>query len=115
MNENKVHFKINFKNMSDKIGRVLLYISIVSTIVLIIVSSIKLLDSNVYRNKYQFDIEYYKNYYISTETLLDSLDIECDNSIFNTKVGRDYLIHKNKVDSIFYNFTNGEPFGIKEE
>ena len=56
MNENKVHFKINFKNMSDKIGRVLLYISIVSTIILIIVSSIKLLDSNVYRNKYQFDI-----------------------------------------------------------
>ena len=89
--------------MSNKIGHVLLYISIVSTIVLIIVSSIKLLDSNVYRNKYQFDIEYYKNYYISTETLLDSLGVECDDSIFKTKSGIDYIIHKNKVDSIFYN------------
>lgn len=89
--------------MIDKIGRVLLYISIVSTIVLIIVSSVKLLDSNVYRNKYQSDIEYYKNYYISTETLLDSLGVECDDSIFKTKSGIDYIMHKNKVDSIFYN------------
>ena len=88
--------------MSNKIGRVLLYISIVSTIVLIIVSSIKLLDSNVYRNKYQSDIEYYENYYISTETLLDSIGVKCDDSIFKTKVGVDYLIHKNKIDSIFY-------------
>ena len=85
--------------MSKKIGRVLLYISIVSTVVLIIVSSIKLLDSN----EYQSDIEYYKNYYISTETLLDSLGVECDDSIFKTKSGSDYIMHKNKVDSIFYN------------
>ena len=89
--------------MSNKIGRVLLYISIVSTIVLIIVSSIKLLDSNVYRNKYQSDIEYYKNYYISTEALLDSLGVECDDSIFKTKVGSDYSMCKNKIDSIFHN------------
>ena len=89
--------------MSNKIGRVLLYISIVSTIVLIIVSSIKLLDSNVYRNKYQSDIEYYKNYYISTETLLDSLGVECDDSIFKTKAGADYLIQKGKIDSIYQN------------
>ena len=101
--------------MSNKIGYILLCFASAAAIVLIIVSSIKLLDGVSYRDKYQSDIEYYKNYYISTETLLDSLDIECDNSIFNTKVGRDYLIHKNKVDSIFYNFTNGEPFGIKEE
>ena len=88
--------------MGDKIERILLYISLVSTIELIIVSSIKLLDSNVYRNKYQSDIEYYENYYISTETLLDSIGVKCDDSIFKTKVGVDYLIHKNKIDSIFY-------------
>ena len=101
--------------MSDKIGHVLLSAALAATLMLIIVSSTKLIENVLYRDKYKSDIEYYKNYYISTETLLDSLDIECDNSIFNTKVGRDYLIHKNKVDSIFYNFTNGEPFGIKEE
>ena len=89
--------------MSNKIGRVLLYISIISTVVLIIVASIKLLDNNAYRNKYQSDIEYYKNYYISTETLLDSLGVECDDSIFKTKSGSDYIMYKNKVDSIFYN------------
>ena len=100
--------------MSNKIGYILLCFASAAAIVLIIVSSIKLL-SFVYIDKYQSDIKYYENYYIATETLLDSLDIECDNSIFNTKVGRDYLIHKNKIDSIFHNFTNGEPFGIKEE
>ena len=89
--------------MSDKIGHVLLSAALAATLMLIIVSSTKLIENVLYRDKYQSDIEYYKNYYISTETLLDSLDIECDNSIFNTKVGRDYLIHKNKVDSIFYN------------
>ena len=101
--------------MSDKIGHVLLSAALAATLMLIIVlisvSSIKLVNNF----KYQSDIKCYENYYLATETLLDSLDIECDNSIFNTKVGRDYLIHKNKVDSIFYNFTNGEPFGIKEE
>lgn len=101
--------------MSDKIGHVLLSAALAATLMLIIVSSTKLIENVLYRDKYQSDIEYYKNYYISTETLLDSLGVECDDSIFNTKVGRDYLIHKNKVDSIFYNFTNGEPFGIKEE
>ena len=101
--------------MSDKIGHVLLSAALAAALMLIIVSSTKLIENVLYRDKYQSDIEYYKNYYISTETLLDSLDIECNDSIFNTKVGRDYLIHKNKVDSIFYNFTNGEPFGIKEE
>ena len=89
--------------MSNKIGYILLCFASAATIVLIIVSSIKLLDSNVYRNKYQSNIEYYKNYYISTETLLDSLGVECDDSIFKTKSGIDYIMHKNKVDSIFYN------------
>lgn len=103
--------KDNYKNMSDKIGYILLLYAFIATTLLISVSSIKLVNNF----KYQSDIKCYENYYLATETLLDSLDIECDNSIFNTKVGRDYLIHKNKIDSIFHNFTNGEPFGIKEE
>ena len=89
--------------MSDKIGHILLSAALAATLMLIIVSSIKLLDSNVYKNKYQSDIEYYKNYYKSTETLLDSLGVECDDSIFKTKSGIDYIMYKNKVDSIFYN------------
>lgn len=101
--------------MSDKIGHILLSAALAATLMLIIVSSVKLIENVLYRDKYQSDIKYYENYYIATETLLDSLGVDCDNSIFNTKVGRDYLIHKNKIDSIFHNFTNGEPFGIKEE
>ena len=89
--------------MSDKIGHILLSAALAATLMLIIVSSIKLLDNNAYRNKYQSDIEYYKNYYKSTETLLDSLGVECDDSIFKTKSGIDYIMYKNKVDSIFYN------------
>ena len=89
--------------MSDKIGHVLLSAALAATLMLIIVSSTKLIENVLYRDKYQSDIEYYKNYYISTETLLDSLGVECDDSIFKTKSGIDYIIHKNKVDSIFYN------------
>lgn len=89
--------------MSDKIGYILLFYAFVATTLLISVFSIKLLDSFVYRGKYQSDIKYYENYYTATETLLDSLDIECNDSIFNTKAGSDYLLHKNKIDSIFYN------------
>ena len=92
--------------MSDKIGYILLFYAFVATTLLISVSSIKLL-SFVYIDKYQSDIKYYENYYIATETLLDSLDIECNDSIFNTKAGSDYLLHKNKIDSIFYNFNDG--------
>ena len=89
--------------MSNKIGYILLCFASAATIVLIIVSSIKLLDSVSYRDKYQSDIEYYENYYTTTETLLDSLGIECDDSIFKTKVGSDYSMCKNKIDSIFHN------------
>ena len=81
----------------------MLCIALLSAIVLIIVSSIKLFDSVVYRDECQPNIEYYEDYYIATETLLDSLGVECDDSIFKTKSGIDYIIHKNKVDSIFYN------------
>lgn len=88
--------------MNDKIGKILLAIATISVIVLIIISSIKLLDSIIYRDVNQPNIEYYENYYIATETLLDSLGVDCDNSIFETDAGAEYLIHKYNVDSVFH-------------
>lgn len=88
--------------MNNKIGKILLILASTSVIVLIIISSIKLLDSIIYRDVNQPNIEYYENYYIATETLLDSLGIDCDNSIFETDAGAEYLIHKYNVDSVFH-------------
>lgn len=88
--------------MNNKIGKVLLVLAAISVIVLIIISSIKLLDSIIYRDVNQPNIEYYENYYIATETLLDSLGVDCDNSIFETDAGAEYLIHKYNVDSVFH-------------
>ena len=88
--------------MNDKVGKVLLVIASTSVIVLIIISSIKLLDSIIYRDVNQPNIEYYENYYIATQTLLDSLGVDCDNSIFETDAGAEYLIHKYNVDSVFH-------------
>lgn len=88
--------------MNNKIGKVLLVLASTSVIVLIIISSIKLLDSIIYRDVNQPNIEYYENYYIATETLLDSLGVDCDNSIFETDAGAEYLIHKYNVDSVFH-------------
>lgn len=88
--------------MNNKIGKVLLVLAAISVIVLIIISSIKLLDSIIYRDVNQPNIEYYENYYIATETLLDSLGVDCDDSIFETDAGAEYLIHKYNVDSVFH-------------
>ena len=88
--------------MNDKIGKTLLVLASISVIILVIVSSIKLLDSIIYRDVNQPNIEYYENYYIATETLLDSLGVDCDNSIFETDAGAEYLIHKYNVDSVFH-------------
>lgn len=88
--------------MNNKIGKVLLVLASTSVIVLIIISSIKLLDSIIYRDVNQPNIEYYENYYIATETLLDSLGVDCDDSIFETDAGAEYLIHKYNVDSVFH-------------
>lgn len=88
--------------MNNKIGKTLLVLASISVIVLIIISSIKLLDSIIYRDVNQPNIEYYENYYIATETLLDSLGVDCDNSIFETDAGAEYLIHKYNVDSVFH-------------
>lgn len=88
----------NYKNMSDKIGYILILCAFIATALLIGVSSIKLVNNF----KYQNDIKCYENYYIATETLLDSLGVDCDNSIFKTDAGAEYLIHKYKVDSVFH-------------
>ena len=88
--------------MNDKVGKVLVVIAATSVIVLIIISSIKLLDSIIYRYVNQPNIEYYENYYIATETLLDSLGVDCDDPIFETDAGAEYLIHKYNVDSVFH-------------
>ena len=43
------------------------------------------------------------NYYQNVETLLDSLYIYENNSIFNTNVGNKYLESKHKFDSLIIN------------
>ena len=88
--------------MNNKIRRTLLIFASISVIILVVISSIKLLDSIIYRDVNQPNIEYYENYYIATETLLDSLGVDCDNSIFETDAGAEYLIHKYNVDSVFH-------------
>lgn len=88
--------------MNNKIGRVLLIFASISVIILVVISSIKLLDNIMYRNADQSNIEYYENYYIATETLLDSLGIDCDDPIFKTDAGNKYLINKYNVDSVFH-------------
>ena len=41
------------------------------------------------------------NYYESVETLLDSLCIDCEDTIFETDAGAKYLESKYKFDSLF--------------
>ena len=43
------------------------------------------------------------NYYQDTETLLDSLCIDCGDTIFKTNAGVKYLDSKYKFDSLFIN------------
>lgn len=40
----------------------------------------------------------FQRYYLSVETLLDSLDIGVDHPILETDEGADYLYYKHKVD-----------------
>ena len=90
--------KDNYKNMSDKIGYILILCAFIATALLIGVSSIKLVNNF----KYQNDIKCYENYYLATETLLDSLGIDCDDPIFKTDAGNKYLINKYNVDLVFH-------------
>ena len=46
------------------------------------------------------------NYYQDTETLLDSLCIDCGDTIFKTNAGAKYLDSKYKFDSLFINLEN---------
>ena len=43
------------------------------------------------------------NYYQDTETLLDSLCIDCGDTIFKTNAGARYLDSKYKFDSLYIN------------
>ena len=43
------------------------------------------------------------NYYQDVETLLDSLYIDCGDTIFKTNVGAKYLDSKYKFDSLYIN------------
>ena len=88
--------------MNNKIGRTLLIFASISVIILVVISPIKLLDSLMYRDADQSNIEYYENYYTATQTLLDSLGIDCDDPIFKTDAGNKYLINKYNVDLIFH-------------
>lgn len=88
--------------MNNKIVRSLLILASSLVIILVVISSIKLLDSIMYRDADQSNIEYYENYYIATETLLDSLGIDCDDPIFKTDAGNKYLINKYNIDSVFH-------------
>ena len=88
--------------MNNKIGRILLIFASISVIILVVISSIKLLDSIMYRDADQSNTEYYENDNIATETLLDSLGIDCDDPIFKTDAGNKYLINKYNVDLVFH-------------
>lgn len=88
--------------MNNKIGRALLILASILVIILVVVFSIKLPNSIMYRDADQSNIEYYENYYIATETLLDSLGIDCDDPIFKTDAGNKYLINKYNVDLVFH-------------
>ena len=46
------------------------------------------------------------NYYQDVETLLDSLYIDCGDTIFKTNAGARYLDSKYKFDSLFINLEN---------
>lgn len=57
-------------------------------------------------SKYIDKISIYEEYYDKTETLLDSLGIECDNPIFESDAGADYLQAKYNIDKLNYGNNN---------
>ena len=52
-------------------------------------------------NSQQNKISAYEDYYLHTETLLDSLYIDGDNSIMESDAGAEYLNYKWEVDSLY--------------
>ena len=52
-------------------------------------------------NSQQTKISAYEDYYLHTETLLDSLYIDGDNPIMESDAGAEYLNYKREVDSLY--------------
>ena len=75
------------------------YFNIFIIILLITICAIAYIDSRkemLERQKEQAILDYYQD----TETLLDSLYIYENDSIFNTNIGNKYLESKHKFDSL---------------
>lgn len=72
---------------------------IIIGIVLIALAYYKAKSDLLIKQKEQATLEYYK----SVETLLDSLYIDCGDTIFETDAGAKYLENKYTFDSLFIN------------
>lgn len=66
---------------------------------MLIVAIIAIVSNNIEKQKEQAILDYYQD----TETLLDSLYIYENDTIFNTNVGNKYLESKHKFDSLIIN------------
>ena len=66
---------------------------------MLIVAAIAIVSNNIEKQKEQAILDYYQD----TETLLDSLYIYENDTIFDTKVGNKYLESKHKFDSLIIN------------
>ena len=66
---------------------------------MLIVAIIAIFSNNIEKQKEQAILDYYQD----TETLLDSLYIYENDTIFNTNVGNKYLESKHKFDSLIIN------------
>ena len=67
---------------------------------MLIVAIIAIVSNNIEKQKEQAILDYYQD----TETLLDSLYIYENDTIFNTNVGNKYLESKHKFDSLIINY-----------
>lgn len=87
----------------EKLRRIMKYFKYIFIVLTIIaIAAIAYEDSKkdiLEKQKEQATLEYYE----SVETLLDSLYIYENNSIFNTNVGNKYLESKYKFDSLIIN------------
>ena len=66
---------------------------------MLIVAIIAIVSNNIEKQKEQAILDYYQD----VETLLDSLYIYENDTIFNTNVGNRYLESKHKFDSLIIN------------
>ena len=75
---------------------------IMCSIIALIMAGIAYLDTNMDKKK-QIKEQAILDYYQDVETLLDSLCIYENDTIFNTNVGNRYLESKHKFDSLIIN------------